>query len=1475
MDELKKPYKITLWEDKPRYIYNQQNEVTNQWLEEVCIATIGSNTMDTPIRAFNPILTEDLNGSKTFTFITYYRYWDDEAEEFKINPFTNLLVNERKVKLKYGDDWYDFVIKQVQENSENNTFTYTCKDLFVNELGKTGYDVELNIELSNNMGTVTELGERILDGSTWTVDKGGSDLLRQYYKESLYAISFDHSINAVEMISNTVETIPANTTLYTFYSCKANNEDPCQVIWVKDNEVKIDEQGFITNGENYKFTATSSTYSAAVPVNYFGKKLIQRQQSKYFPEIEETCYLWEKDGEEYYAFTDTEYASAAEIQQLLSNNSDFMTTNGWSRDEQTNTTVVLGTWENNSNFYRTIQFQAGTPGSTNYVYNSGFYDNRAMFSPKGTIAGEPFIFAIKTSNNSLISGATVKALHKDTSDNDKTLFDFDTQLDDWAELPGYNIFRATCENSISYQTLVNEYKNIEFKLAFTNTVDLVDIKVFRQQFDSAGNTIIPDIDNISYSPVDPYGNPQAQGWYEDGANGIKVPTTDTEVVSGKIYYSGATNAIIRVYYNFFPKFSYIKINNPSGNPQAQGWYEDDGNDGKVLTTDTEVINGKNYYSITDSPQFYSKDDLVITERVESTEDYTPIMAANFEKVTSITGAKSNRFNLIQNCCEAFECWAKFSIEHDNKGRTVYTYEPVAAEKDVVSGRRYYTCIDLTKPNTDDSAYVIITDPIAADYANYYTKQYHKYVTFKEFIGQENFAGFRYGINLKSISRQIVSDQIATKVIVQAATNDLAPNGVCTIQQAALNPTGENALYNFQYFINHGLLDQDSLYDDLYGTNGGLGFFTQMYQLNKEAEPKIEELAKLGADLNTLESRNTVYTTLLTEAENKRQEIINELNATGYGNDSTQGGGEYIDNLRRQRNSYTSTISHYTQLKQDIANLLYSTRTTYQAKLTELEDTLNEKTALNNEFHNKYSQFIQEGTWTSNEYYDPNLYYEAATMVSFTSAFPQISYTINVIEISQVEGFAPYTFKIGDKTYVEDVEFFGYDDKHRPYKEEIVVSQVKINLDDPSQNTLTVRNYKTQFQDLFQRIAATSQSLQYHEGEYNRAAAAVTPEGEIDSTLLQNSLMNNALIIQNAKNQNVIWDDSGITISNSKNPNEIVKLTSGGIVLTADGGQSWTTGITGSGINANVITAGRIDTSRIRIFNEGQQTFEWNGKGIHAFAVEDNKVNYGKFVRFDQYGLYGYAGGNPNWDPDVQEQSETIGISKVIRDSIFSLTWEGLSINVPADSQTMDIINVTNGNSSVFKIDKDGKVTCSNITINGGSINWDSVSDNGAMAEASAAASDVYDLARGEYTSAGTTFINGKRIYSPTIIADEFNLSRVENRVNVVKGIFKLNDADSANVALEIYSCGAARIVSEEGDIWIGANEGPIENGYRTWTSRLHLSGTSNYASFGSDCSVIGGTFNGHDLDDFDRRITQLESKVYALEIAVDNIEASM
>jgi hypothetical protein len=45
---------------------------------------------------------------------------------------------------------------------------------------------------------------------------------------------------------------------------------------------------------------------------------------------------------------------------------------------------------------------------------------------------------------------------------------------------------------------------------------------------------------------------------------------------------------------------------------------------------------------------------------------------------------------------------------------------------------------------------------------------------------------------------------------------------------------------------------------------------------------------------------------------------------------------------------------------------------------------------------------------------------------------------------------------------------------------------------------------------------------------------------------------------------------------------------------------------GDGINAEVITTGRLDTDRIRIFNSGmKQTFEWNSKGLNAYAWDTN------------------------------------------------------------------------------------------------------------------------------------------------------------------------------------------------------------------------------------------------------------------------------
>ena len=89
-------------------------------------------------------------------------------------------------------------------------------------------------------------------------------------------------------------------------------------------------------------------------------------------------------------------------------------------------------------------------------------------------------------------------------------------------------------------------------------------------------------------------------------------------------------------------------------------------------------------------------------------------------------------------------------------------------------------------------------------------------------------------------------------------------------------------------------------------------------------------------------------------------------------------------------------------------------------------------------------------------------------------------------------------------------------------------------------------------------------------------------------------------MENAKDQSVVIDDNGITTTNKANPSEVVRVTSGGIFLSKDGGLEWSTGITGAGINASFLTTGQINTDSVYIMNGAHPSFRWDAKGISAF-----------------------------------------------------------------------------------------------------------------------------------------------------------------------------------------------------------------------------------------------------------------------------------
>jgi hypothetical protein len=162
--------------------------------EETHGVIIGAHDMNSVYAAINPILKKNVNGSVELTFGMYYKPFDPDAQDFIRNPLISLLSNEAKLKLNFRNKWYDLVVKSCAEDSVNSIFNYVCKDIYVNELSKNGFRTELDPELENNQGTVTDLAETILLDTDWTVDRENSDIIVETKIEPLYIGTLNQDI---------------------------------------------------------------------------------------------------------------------------------------------------------------------------------------------------------------------------------------------------------------------------------------------------------------------------------------------------------------------------------------------------------------------------------------------------------------------------------------------------------------------------------------------------------------------------------------------------------------------------------------------------------------------------------------------------------------------------------------------------------------------------------------------------------------------------------------------------------------------------------------------------------------------------------------------------------------------------------------------------------------------------------------------------------------------------------------------------------------------------------------------------------------------------------------------------------------------------------------------------------------------------------------------------------------------------------
>ena len=374
----KDKYEISLWEDYlvPATIIDGKEDVPAHY-EERKIAVIGSDSMTSSCRAYNPKLIENINGTNDFTFEMFYTYRENNGTEGNIdqqNPFLNLLVNERKVKCKWKDKWYDFIIKKCQEDSSGKKITYTCQDLYINELSKNGFALTFDNELENNTGTAPELVKKVLKGTDWMLSEN-NDIIQQEKEEPVYEVKLLQNLIANKDSSpkETGVTIPKDATILIFYNqlqeviTKVNEnegdypssidlqftyspvyqtEKNSQLVINADvysiNNLKIEKK---TDGDTIYLEFSNDEqgvlfklyFNGGVSKEYRAKKLVKSKISKFDPTTERYCnvLLANANGEGYstgdtiYEYSTTEWNDALVAQNLIINGSNFIKTDGW------------------------------------------------------------------------------------------------------------------------------------------------------------------------------------------------------------------------------------------------------------------------------------------------------------------------------------------------------------------------------------------------------------------------------------------------------------------------------------------------------------------------------------------------------------------------------------------------------------------------------------------------------------------------------------------------------------------------------------------------------------------------------------------------------------------------------------------------------------------------------------------------------------------------------------------------------------------------------------------------------------------------------------------------------------------------------------------------------------------------------------------------------------------------------------------
>ena len=387
---------------------------------------------------------------------------------------------------------------------------------------------------------------------------------------------------------------------------------------------------------------------------------------------------------------------------------------------------------------------------------------------------------------------------------------------------------------------------------------------------------------------------------------------------------------------------------------------------------------------------------------------------------------------------------------------------------------------------------------------------------------------------------------------------------------------------------------------------------------------------------------------------------------------------------------------------------------YQYDLENLEDTIQDN----------WGDYIIEGKFSDSQIVYPAVLLAKSLEASDKYATPEITYTLNVVDSSGlIEYRNPHT-----DTYNELIrtlhnkgqiipcagDYVGiYDEQLGLYNTPGLITTIRRVLDNPQTNSITLDTAYTDADDLVGNIITATNTVLNNTDIYARTAV-LKADGSIDGASLAKTFEQNSnenLSFVGVKGSTLL-DSTGLLVSNPSDPNRKMKYTGSGIYGTVDNGASYDLMMGPSGINANYINAGLIDTQSVQIISGQRAKVKLDNLGL---SVVDNSAKAyflpqaaddGGFRDWSNSNLKAFIGVDKDNEAllylsgqMVVEKGSKIAGWNVLEDKLYSgsgNSYVGLG--------TSGDYRIWAGNSdpakAPFSVEKDGTLKATSATIDG-------------------------------------------------------------------------------------------------------------------------------------------------------------------------------